>query len=289
MRFWRDRRFVGSLLISLFLISLMVLTRAPDRPPGRLEHLWTELLAPLEGILTEVSRRTGGWMGDLIRFRIIVRENQELRSQLAELEALETRMVLLQRENRRLRDLLSLSEVLQVEVGIARVLARHPSNWTRQLTLDRGSGNDVRTGDVVVTSTGLVGRVTATTINTARVMLITSPESGLGVESLVSGDAGVAAGQIAREGLLRVSFFDPAAEVHEGDIIVTSGLGEAIPGGIPVGEVVRVTIEEMGLLQEVWIRPTAELNHLHEVMVIRLPGRHGLRWPGIVDENADER
>ncbi|MFO8059171.1 MAG: rod shape-determining protein MreC [Bacillota bacterium] len=289
MRFWRDRRFVGSLLISLCLITLMAATRAPDRAPGRLEHLWLELLAPVEGILTEVSRRTGGWMGDLIRFRIIVRENQQMRSQLAELDALESRLALLERENRRLRNLLALSEAVQVEVGVARVLARHPSNWTRQLTLDRGSGHGVRTGDVVVTPSGLVGRVVSTTANTARVMLITSPESGLGVESVSSGDAGVAVGQVAQGDLLRVSFFDPAAEVFEGDMLVTSGLGEAIPGGIPLGEVVRVTTEEMGLLREVWVRPAADLNHLHEVMVVRLPGRQGLDWPGIGDEDTVER
>ncbi len=289
MRFWRDRRFVGSLLISLCLVVVMVLTRAPDRPPGTLEHLWNELLSPMEAILTEVSRRTGGWMGDLIRFRIIVHENEVLREQVAELDALEIQRALLEQENRRLRELLLLAEILQVEVGIARVLARHPSNWTRQLTLDRGQGDGVRIGDVIVTPSGLVGRVVFVTTNTARVMLITSPESGLGVESLASGDAGAAVGQIAQGGLLRVSFFDPAVEVYEGDIIVTSGLGEAIPAGIPVGEVVRVTMEEMGLLREVWVRPAADLNHLHEVMIIRLPEGQTLRWPGTVDEEAYEQ
>ncbi len=275
---WRDRRFWGSLLISLCLILLMVVTRAPTRLPSPMEWVWLEVLAPVQSLVMEVSERTGGWAGDLLRFRVIVQENVELRGELQQFETLEVYMGVLERENRRLRDLLHLQHRLDVEATTARIIRRVPSNWTRQVTIDRGARHGVGIDDVVVVGTGLVGRVTRVTSNTAQVMLISSPESGLGVEVVTTGDAGVAVGDIAREGMLRATLFDPDATVSEGDIIVTSGLGEAFPAGIPVGTVAELTLGEAGLLREVWIQPVADLNRLHELMVIQVPEDTLLRW-----------
>lgn len=265
-------------MLSLCLILFMVVTRAPTRLPGPIEWVWSEVLAPVQSLVMEISERTGGWAGDLLRFRIIVQENIELRSDLQELESLQVYMDVLERENRRLMDLLHLQQRLDVEATMARIIRRVPSNWTRQVTIDRGARQGVGIDDVVVVGTGLVGRVTRVTSNTAQVMLITSPESGLGVEVVTTGDAGVAVGDIAREDMLRATFFDPDAQVTEGDIIVTSGLGEAFPAGIPVGTVSELTMGETGLLREVWIQPAADLNRLHELMVIQVPEDTLLRW-----------
>ena len=275
---WRDRRVLGSLLVALVLVVVMVATEAADRSPGRLERIWREVLAPIEGIVAHFTHQTEGWVSDVVRFPSIVREHAALRERVTELTRAETRLALLERENRRLREALDLQRAIDPETRTATVSRRLPSNWTRQVTIDLGDNDGVQRDDVVVVPAGLVGRVIITTPNTSQVMLITSPESGLGVEVVGTGDVGVAVGDIGREDLLRVTFFDPSAEVFVGDIMVTSGLGEIYPPGIPVCEVVEVSVEGTGLLREVWARPVADLNRLFEVLVIEKIADEPIGW-----------
>jgi rod shape-determining protein MreC len=58
------------------------------------------------------------------------------------------------------------------------------------------------------------------------------------------------------------------ADVEEGDLVVTSGLGELFPKGILVGRVSRVSDEEGGLFQSVSVEPFVQFSHLEEVFVI---------------------
>ncbi len=288
MQLWRDRRFVGSLLVAICLISLMIATQASDRPPGVVEWIWSEVLIPVEGLISQVSELAGGWVAHLLRFPEIVRESIDLRQEVTDLRGADIRVQILERENRRLRELLGLHEETDADVHIGRVSRRLPSNWTRQVTIDIGAEDEVGTGDIAVVPAGLVGKVIRTTPRTAQVMLITSPESGVGAEVVRTGDAGVAVGYMGQEGMLKVTFFDSSAEVSIGDTIVTSGLGEVYPHGIPVAEVVEVEVDDLGLLREVKARPLADMHKLHEVMLIEMPEGDVLEWFLDIDDADNE-
>ncbi len=278
MQLWRDRRFVGSLLVAICLIALMIATQASDRPPGVAEWIWSEVLIPVEGVVTQVSEGAGGWVAYVLQFPEIVRETVQLRDEVTDLRGADIRAEILERENRRLRELLDLQQQSDAEVHMGRVSRRLPSNWTRQVTIDLGEGDGIGPGDIVTVPAGLVGKVIRTTSSTAQVMLISSPESGVGVEVARTGDAGVAVGYMGHEGLLKMTFFDSSAEVSVGDKIVTSGLGEVYPHGIPVAEVVEVEVDDLGLLREVQASPLADLNRLREVMVIEAPEQDVIEW-----------
>jgi rod shape-determining protein MreC len=58
------------------------------------------------------------------------------------------------------------------------------------------------------------------------------------------------------------------ADVEEGDLVVTSGLGEIFPKGILVGRVERVAYEEGHLFRRIEVRPFVDFSHLEEVFVI---------------------
>lgn len=278
---WRDRRVVGSLVITLVLLLLMVWTSDSGRPYGRLERFWVELTAPLGRVLDDFGERTGGTVEYLLKYPTLVEENVELRGRLTELETLEADLEFLERENRYLVDLLELEGRMPVDTIPASVYSRSPGNWTREVMIDRGSVHGVAFGDVVVAPGGLVGRVLSTTAQTARVMLITSSDSGLGVQVASSGDAGVAEGQLLFEGRIRVTMFSPDARVSRGDLLVTSEFGEAYPAGIPVGRVLGVEIDESGLIREVWLTPTADMDRLSTILVLEGPIRGRINWSEI--------
>ncbi len=279
MQFWRDRRFLGSLAVGLCLIAAMFFTANPERAPTPVERLWREMIAPSEGILANLSQRLEGALGNVLRFHTILQENERLRQEVDRLRGMEVQMERLTRENEHLRAMLQLEREVEFETIQASVVARSPSDWTHQVTLDKGETDGVRVGDVVVVSAGLVGRVIRTSVNTSLAMLITSPESGLGIETVSAGDAGVASGQLAQRGKLLVTFFDPGVEVHKGEILITSGFGDVFPHGIPVGEVVQVSTDELGLLREVWVEPSSKLNRLREVIILSVDEHGSVDWP----------
>ncbi|MFS8868362.1 rod shape-determining protein MreC [Synechococcus sp. OH30] len=156
-----------------------------------------------------------------------------------ELQAL---IVELQHQNRELRRLLQLAQQGPPQVRIpAAVVGRSADHWWQQLTLDRGSQQGVKVGDVVVAPGGLIGRVEAVTPNSSRVLLISDPTSRVGVMLSRSRQMGILRGTGSQEAIL--DFFDKNPQVEVGDVVVTSGLSSLYPPGIVVGTVRAVNLD----------------------------------------------
>ena len=88
---------------------------------------------------------------------------------------------LLEKDNLRLRRILSLQELSNDENISAAVISRKTGSWWRQIILNKGSKDGVEIGNIVTGPGGLLGRVKDTSLFTSSVTLITSPESKLGV------------------------------------------------------------------------------------------------------------
>jgi len=63
------------------------------------------------------------------------------------------------------------------------------------------------------------------------------------------------------------------ADVREGDLIVTSGLGDRFPGGYPVAQVTAIDREEGLTFALVVAEPLAALDRGREVLLIDTPER----------------
>ena len=88
---------------------------------------------------------------------------------------------LLNKDNIRLRQILSLQQSSKNDNISAAVISRKTGGWWRQIILNKGSKDGVEIGSTVTGPGGLLGRVNNTSLFTASVTLITSPESKLGV------------------------------------------------------------------------------------------------------------
>jgi rod shape-determining protein MreC len=63
-----------------------------------------------------------------------------------------------------------------------------------------------------------------------------------------------------------------AADVREGDVIISSGLGGVYPEGLMIGTVVSVSNDPDGVSKRVVVATAAALNRLEEVFILRLDG-----------------
>jgi len=265
--FGRRRRFV--LFVVLCILALGVLTeqvRTPDkRRAGWLGRGVEAVLAPVTAGLSRVSDAVGGSWVLLTEIGTLRSENARLRAEVAQLRSESAQLHEAAQEAVRLRKLLAFKEQPYRTVAV-RVIGRDPSQWFNTVLVDRGPAAGIRRNDPVVTSEGLVGRVIETGGSWARVLLILDPRSAVGVFVGSSRDAGVAEGQAGP--ILRVKYLSRDAEIRPGDPIVTAGLGEIYPRGLPVGTIVGVTRTEGDLFQEALVRPDADLNHLEEMLIL---------------------
>ena len=140
---------------------------------------------------------------------------------------------LLKKDNKRLREILSLQESYNNENISAAVISRKTGSWWRQLILNKGSKDGVEIGNIVIGPGGLLGRVKNTSLFTSSVTLITSPESKLGVW----------VDRIQINGLLvglgddypSLILYSKDADIKVGDFVSSSPASTLLPPNIPIG------------------------------------------------------
>jgi rod shape-determining protein MreC len=268
----RRRRFV--VFVVLCILSLGVLTdqvRAPDRRrAGWLAFAAEGVLTPLTAGLSRIGDKVGAGRAMLTEIGTLHGENARLRIEVARLRAENAQLQEASKEALRLRSLLAFKQQPYHTIS-GRVIGRDPSHWFSTVLIDRGAADGIRRNDPVVTSEGLVGRVIETAGSWARVLLLLDPRSAAAVLVGQSRDAGVAEGQ--GQPMLRVKYLSRDSDIRPGDQVVTAGLGEIYPRGLPVGTVVSVSRTEADLFQEALVRPDADLRHLEEMLVLVSAGQ----------------
>ena len=180
-------------------------------------------------------------------------------------------------ENAQLRKLVGLDRSGAIPSGYTpvtgRVIARSPTVWFADVTIDAGSGDGVEVGDPVVNGDGLVGTVAAVTGGSARVTLIADHSSAVSAKIVPGGVQGVLKPSVGDPGDLILDFLDSEKLVGKGQSVVTSGwraqgLESEYPPNLPIGEVAEAPLVEQEAEQQVHVEPYADLRDLDLVQVL---------------------
>jgi rod shape-determining protein MreC len=171
--------------------------------------------------------------------------------------------------NRRLQQLLDFRAELPNSAITATIIASSATSWFQSCVLNKGSADGVRKGMAVVTPLGVVGKVVAVTGGTAKVLLLTDPNSGIDVLVQRTRSRGIVSGSLESGTVLK--YIKRSEDVQEGDRLVTSGLDNIFPKGLLVGTVIRVRKQNRGLFQSVEVWPAVQAARVEEVLVIGAP------------------
>jgi rod shape-determining protein MreC len=255
--------FVGLLVAAI--LALLLLNQT-----GRLEGLKGVLLTPLSALQRGVAGATAGLVQTLRGLpddSSLRQENADLKGQVAQLQK---RIVDLQESQ---ADLNLLSGLLNYARSVpdnryaaANVIGRDASPFLSFIIIDLGTDAGVARDQPVVTDNGLVGTVVAVTCCSARVRLITDPDSAVTARLQQSRDEGVAVGRFG--GGLDLQYLSQQAQVKTGDVVLTSGLGGSYPAGIVLGTVSAVQRQSFDVLQTASLTPGVDFNRLEIVLVI---------------------
>jgi rod shape-determining protein MreC len=203
------------------------------------------------------------------------RLQQQLLGQQGELQRLRT----LEEENQRLRALFEGAESQPYEYRFAELLQVELDPFSHQVIIDRGSSDGVQPGQAVIDGRGVMGQVEDVQKHFSRVRLISDPSHALPVQINRSGLRTVAFG-MGDTSRLNLPNVPREADVREGDLVVTSGLGHRFPSGYPVAVVTLIDREEGQTFARVEAAPLAALDRGREVLLISVPEPPAEHGPG---------
>ena len=193
----------------------------------------------------------------------------------------ESKATLLEEENKELQNSLKqLKDALDLKTLItdydeinATVINRNIGNWYNTLTIDKGSKSGIKTDMIVITKSGLIGKVIKTTYYTSEVKLITTSDLNnkisVGITTDTTVTYGLLSGYDINSKQLIVSDIVDNTTIKVGDKVATSGLSELFPKGIIVGVVSKIETDEFGISKRVKVTPSADFNNLQYVTVLK--------------------
>ncbi|HEC26394.1 MAG TPA: rod shape-determining protein MreC [Gammaproteobacteria bacterium] len=198
-------------------------------------------------------------------------ENLLLRSRLKKLHSLEA-------DNRRLKRLLGQSDQIAERVLLAELVEVSLEPYTQQISLNKGSRDDVYVGQPVINGDGVIGQVVHTSQFQSTVTLLTDPSSAVPVMVMRNGLRGVLFGTGVRN-RLTMPYLTADADIRVGDLLITSGMGGRFPTGYPVATVTDVEQEPSDEFLTINTLPVTQLDHGREVLLI---------WPEVAETRKDK-
>lgn len=160
----------------------------------------------------------------------------------AKTQELQQRLIELESQNQKLKELLGYAAQKPKSGVSAPVVGRGADHWWQQVILGRGSNDGVQNGYTVSAPGGVVGRVVEVTPNTSRVLLLSDPSSRVGVMISRSRSMGYLRGQSMNRATME--FFDKVPDVRRGDAVATSAFSQLFPAGLTVGRVESVNLNK---------------------------------------------
>jgi len=239
IRRWWERHALQILLVSLALIAAWAIRQTQG---AAIFEIYQVITLPFQSEPTQAERLGNARM-------------LELQARVVELES----------QNQKLKELLDYAPPAEKRRGIAApVVGRSADHWWQQVTLGRGSQVGIQVGFIVTAPGGLVGRVIGVTPNTSRVLLISDPSSQIGATISRSRYVGFLQGQSGSYAVMQ--FFDKVPDVRRGDAVSTSPYSQIFPSGLPVGRVESVNMNKSPAPEAV-IALSAPIPYLEWVVV----------------------
>lgn len=270
------RRSRAGLWFAAFTIaSLLMLLASSTEPALTLQRVTTRALDPVRGAISAVGEGGAGALGAIGEIDRLRSENDRLRRELAGAEQRIAELTEAARENDELRQLLGITDALEMDLLPVRIISRDPSNLAWEVGIDAGRAHGIEVGMPVVGNAdgagALAGTVVSVTEDTARVRLIVDTRSVVIAVDQASRALGEIHGQPGGQ-LIMVNV--PVTEaLAVGDTVVSAGLtfGEEAsryPGGLLIGRIEAVEPDPNALTQTAFVRPAFDLRSVERLLVV---------------------
>ncbi len=259
------------------IVSLLLLLASGTDAARSLQRTSARALDPVRQAIGGIGEGVAGIFGVIGEIDRLRGENDDLRRRLAGAEQRLAELEEAAAENAELRELLGLTESLEMDLLPVRILSRDPSNFTWEFGVDAGTDDGLAVGMPVVGSAqgagALAGTVVAVGSDSATVRMIVDPRSSVVALDQQSRALGLIQGQPG--GQLVMVQVDVTDRLAVGDTVITAGLvlGDDVarsdyPRGLLIGHVADVEPDPNALTQTGFVRPALDFGRLDRLLVV---------------------
>lgn len=180
----------------------------------------------------------------------------------------------LEKEIQELKEALELNKTLTEYTPInATILSRNKSYWYNTITIDKGKKDGITEDMAVITSKGLIGKISSVSLTSSEVKLITSDDINFKVSIAINtndvDNFAILNGYDSKTNLIKATGIDKTTNINIGDKVLTSGLGKKFPAGIYIGTVEKIESDKYNLSKTVHIKTYQNFNDIHYVTVLK--------------------
>lgn len=263
------------LFFSLFLLSLYItkhhttLSWIEKGLKDGVLQIETTLKRPIRYLKNE--QKEGQEQKDLYK------KYKTLEQELSELKNQETEVLELKEQIKQLQNTLSLDSILSENEKIhATVVTKNMDYWKQEITIDKGEKHGIEKGMPVIVAEGMIGTVKETSDVYSTVTLLSneklahkiSVKIGVGEEFVY----GLLTHYNPETKLYTIEEIASNLKIEKGSVVMTTGMGSAIPSGIIIGYVKEVSKDHFDLAQLVQMESKVSFDQLDYVTVIKRKG-----------------
>ncbi len=194
-------------------------------------------------------------------------ENAELKAKMRVSDLQLLRMASLTEENQQLRAIRAASSGLNVRSLVTEIMRVDLDPFRHRVLLNHGSNDGVYKGQAVLDARGVFGQITRVGNFAAEAILITDAEHATPVRVNRTGLRTIAVGT-GNFSKLSLPYITGDADIKEGDLLVTSGLGGIFPPGYPVAEISSIKRDPAITFALVEAKPLAQMDSARELMLV---------------------
>lgn len=260
----------GIIITAIILIILVIFSNLDNNIWSNISNPFTKITMSIQGGFTYLKNKISGndeYFKSLDSLKV---QYDELKNENEKLVKENQKLIILQAENKTLKEQLGLSEIYSDYESISGyVIQRDFSNYSKTVVINIGKNDGVEPGMTVVAEQGLVGYIVSVQDNSSKVQTIVDTASA--VSGLISNSQKslVARGVLDYNDKIKGTYIDPDVVINEGDNIITSGIGGIYPKNINIGKVKEIINTKNKTNRYVYIETAVDFENLNSIIVIK--------------------
>ena len=218
------------------------------------------------------------WVDDYTTFFALRDENDALRADIESLNLYKAQLMESNREIDELKAILELkTSMSRYDLISATVIGRDISGWNDLIKIDVGINDGIDENYAVITTKGVIGRVTVASDNSSIVKLITTEDGSNKVSVKIQINAENTAEAYlesydSEKNAFVLKLLSTGYTVTPGMTVITSGMGGVFPSGLLVGTVSEVSDLTNAVGMSVYVVPAADFSDFSYVSVVKIIG-----------------
>lgn len=237
---------------------------------GAINHgveLVSYVVFPIQKKIYEIGDYIKRTKEAIVSYQEILEENQVLKNEQIKYDILLSYNEKILEENRRLQEILKIKEEKNLNLKVAKVNFRNPSNLYTRFYINLGKKDGVKKNMIVLSGETLIGKVGRVYENYSIVDMITF--ENFNVSALTESQMlGIIKGSDEEDGTLYFEANTFQNNIEIGEKIYTSGISEIYPKGLYIGKVSEIDEDNGELFRSIKVKNDIDILNMMEVLIL---------------------